>query len=587
MTVLRRLFPVLAASVAAVILFAASRSTPTILDGSDPVAAELLPLALRLDGAAGPWLQLAVIVLATFLSEDLTCIGTGLLVRCGQVDLLVGLVGCYLGILVGDLGLWSAGRLAGIGLVRRRWLDRLLPPQRLNDLAAWFDRRGWIAVLAARFLPGTRLPLYVAAGVLGRRADRFLLWAALAGLLWTPLLVLAAALLGPVVVGPFLFFLGPGWPALLAAVMVVFLAVRLAALVSTAQGRGQLVAKVSRLWRWEFWPSWLFYLPVLPWLAYLSLRYRSLLPWTAANPGIPQGGVVGESKFAILSQLPAERVVPGFLVPSEAPGSRLDLFRQELAARGWPFPLILKPDASQRGAGVKRVRDLAEVESYLLAQPAAVIVQTYHPGPFEAGIFYYRLPGEEKGHLFSITDKVFPVLVGDGRSTLEELIWRHPRYRMQASTFLARHAARLGQILAEGEVLPLALAGNHCQGTMFRDGAHLFSAELERAIDDVARKFAGFFIGRFDVRYSDVVLFRAGQDLAIVELNGVSSESTNLYDPSWSLFSAYRTLFRQWSLLYRIGHANRQRGHRPTPPLALLRIVLDHYRQRRIEPLAD
>src|SRR5262249_13176445 len=155
------------------------------------------------------------------------------------------------------------------------------------------------------------------------------------------------------------------------------------------------------------------------------------------------------------------------------------------------------------------------------AQPAAVIVQTYHPGPFEAGIFYYRLSGEETGHIFSITDKVFPVLAGDGRSTLEELIWRHPRYRMQARTFLARHEAERGRVLAAGERFVLALAGNHCQGTTFRDGTHLMTPELERTVDAIARHFPGFYIGRFDVRYSDPAAFKAGRDLAIVELNGV------------------------------------------------------------------
>src|SRR5436305_187779 len=81
------------------------------------------------------------------------------------------------------------------------------------------------------------------------------------------------------------------------------------------------------------------------------------------------------------------------------------------------------------------------------------------PGWPEAGVVYYRSPGEDKGRFFSITDKVFPVLVVDGVRTLEELIWRHPRYRMQAVTFLARHDAERGRVLAAGERFPLALAG--------------------------------------------------------------------------------------------------------------------------------
>jgi membrane protein DedA with SNARE-associated domain len=522
--------------------------------------------------------KLLSIVLATFVSEDLTCIGTGLLIRAGEVGLVVGLAGCFLGIFAGDLGLWLLGRLAGAGLVR-------LSPRRLEELGRWFERRGWAAVLAARFLPGTRLPLYVAAGALGRRAATFVLWAALAALLWTPLLVLAVVFLGDAVVRPFAYLLGPGWPALLLGLISLFLVIRAGALACTPSGRGRLAARVSRLWRWEFWPTWLFYLPLLPWLAYLSLRHRGLLTWTAANPGIPHGGVVGESKFAILEQLPPEAVVPSLLVPPGPVAARLEQVRQALE-RDWRFPLILKPDVGQRGAGVRKAIDLVDVEKYLRGRPAAVIVQAFHPGPHEAGIFYYRLPGEEAGRIFSITDKVFPVLLGDGRSTVEELTWRHPRYRMQAGVFLTRHEHQRDRVLGAGEPFPLALAGNHCQGTLFRDGSRLLTPELERAIDAVARRFDGFFIGRFDVRYADVTALKAGRDLGIVELNGVTSESTNLYDPSWSIVAAYRTLFRQWSLLYRIGAANRRRGHAPTSLPALVRLLLGHWR-RRTDPLAD
>src|SRR4029079_3344489 len=111
--------------------------------------------------------------------------------------------------------------------------------------------------------------------------------------------------------------------------------------------------------------------------------------------------------------------------------------------------------------------------------------------------------------------------------------------------FLTRHATDADRVLDEGEVFPLALAGNHCQGTLFRDGWHLVTPELEAAFDHVARCFDGFFMGRFDVRYADPEEFETGRGFAIVELNGVTSESTNLYDPSWPLWRAYRTLFRQ------------------------------------------
>ena len=150
---------------------------------------------------------------------------------------------------------------------------------------------------------------------------------------------------------------------------------------------------------------------------------------------------------------------------------------------------------------------------------------------------------------------------------------------MQADIFFRRHAGRLDRVLAAGESLQLAQAGNHCQGTLFCDGSHLLTPQLERAIDAIAQSFDGFYFGRFDVRYANVDAFRRGADFAIIELNGVTSESTNLYDPDRSLIQAYRTLFAQWSLLFRIGAANAERGHRPSRVRDVLRESIAFYRQ--------
>jgi len=56
-------------------------------------------------------------------------------------------------------------------------------------------------------------------------------------------------------------------------------------------------------------------------------------------------------------------------------------------------------------------------------------------------------------------------------------------------------------------------------------------------------------------RYAEAEAFKRGEDFAVLELNGVTSESTNLYDPSWPLPRVYRTLFAQWSLCFAIGDA--------------------------------
>src|SRR4029079_13504455 len=98
-----------------------------------------------------------------------------------------------------------------------------------------------------------------------------------------------------------------------------------------------------------------------------------------------------------------------------------------------------------------------------------------------------------------------------------------------------------------------------------------------RTIDRIAQSFPGFHFGRFDVRYSDVEQFKTGEDLTVIELNGVTSESTNLYDPTWPLWRAYRVLVYQWTLLFRIGGANRATGVQPSTLRALVGDILRFY----------
>ncbi|MGE0363132.1 MAG: carboxylate--amine ligase [Vicinamibacterales bacterium] len=395
------------------------------------------------------------------------------------------------------------------------------------------------ALVASRFLPGTRLPLYLAAGALGTRPSVFFGWTAAAVAAWTPLIVLGTSelLIGGI--------------ALVAGLRVA----------QTARGQRLWRVVSARADRWrrlEFWPSWLVYAPLGPWLLWLAARHGGLGTIGAANPGLEDGGFVGESKFAILRALPARWTVPSALVPAGEPMRRVRAFDAAVVNGGWTYPLILKPDVGQKGVGVRRIASRDDAVAYLASEPGPVIVQPWHPGPFEAGVFYCRRPDEARGRIFSVTDKRFPTLVGDGVSTVEQLLWEHPRYRLQVPLFLSRHDG--ARVLADGEPLALVTSGNHCQGAVFLDGADLVTPALTARIDEIARSVPGFFIGRFDVRYRSVAGFRRGDDLAIVELNGVTSESTNIYDPGYGAWRAWRTLARQWQLVFEIGAANRVRG---------------------------
>jgi membrane protein DedA with SNARE-associated domain len=509
----------------------------------------------------------ATLILATLVSEDAACLAAGALIARGDVSAPLGIGACTFGIFAGDMGLWALGR-AGGRILASKWFHRRIPVQRLDEARLWLERHSGRAILLSRFTPGARLPMYVVAGLLRISPLRFAAWTLCASLLWTPIVILAAAqaadAAGQLVV-----------PALAVAAVAALLGRRVVKRISTLLP-SHVHVRLLRLMRWEFWPGWLFYTPVALWVATLAVRYRSLTILTACNPGIEDGGFVGESKFEILRRLPPDVTIPAVRLSHRNGTHNLESAQGTMRRNGWSWPVVIKPDVGQRGAGVRLIRDISQLENYLAASSGDLLLQPCHDGPYEAGIFYYRFPGQPHGQIFSITDKQFPVIVGDGRSTIAQLVVSHPRYRLQAAVFLGRHHDVRERVLAEGERFRLAFAGNHAQGTLFRDGRQLLTPALERRIDEIARRIPGFFIGRFDVRYSSVEGFKAGGDLAIVELNGATAESTNIYDPDGSLLDAYRTLFRQWALVFAIGAANRRRGATATPARRFLRLTLTH-----------
>jgi hypothetical protein len=235
------------------------------------------------------------------------------------------------------------------------------------------------------------------------------------------------------------------------------------------------------------------------------------------------------------------------------------------------YPVVLKPDVGERGAGVKVIRSEFELQAYLREASGDTILQRY-VGGIECGIFYYRYPHEERGRIFSITEKRFPCVIGNGRSTLRELILRDGRAVCMASAYEKQCRRPMADVPAHGESVRLAELGTHCRGAIFVDGRDLWAQQLEDAVDRVSQAHPGFFIGRFDVRASSREELMRGR-FRVLELNGVSAEAAHIYDPKVSVWEAYRVLGRQWRMAFEIGAMNRARGARPMTIYALWKTV--------------
>ncbi len=541
----------------------------------DRIAQAALPMDTRHWPKPGPVTLLVLflgLALGTFVSEDLACIGAGVLVAEGRVDFVFATSACLIGILVGDLLLFLAGRWIGRAAVRRAPLRWFLSEASLQRASEWLERNGATVIFVSRFTPGTRLPTYVAAGILHTPFWKFAGYFAIASILWTPLLVGASAGFG----GPLLRFSAmvglPLWIKLILGGVAMLTLVRRALALTTYRGRRGLVGSWRRLRRWEFWPPWAVYPPVVVYILWLAIRYRGATLFTASNPGMPAGGgFVGESKSTILSSFAgAQEWLPAFaLLTSE----KIDQATAFLKQHRLTFPVVLKPDVGQRGSGVAVVRSDAELRDYLDRSSGPIIIQEYVPG-VEYGVFYYRLAAERAGHIFSITEKRMPVLIGDGKRTLERLILGDDRAVCMAELYLKKNHDHLARVPANGEPVQLVELGTHALGSIFLNGIALRTPELEQTIDRIAKTFDGFFFGRFDIRVPSAADLRCGRNLKVVELNGVTSEATHIYDPAVPFWQAYRILFAQWRIAFEIGAAKRAQGHQPVTLTALLRMII-------------
>lgn len=525
-----------------------------------------------------PWWAMVLLIIAAYLVRaEIAAVVCASLVAGVDLDFGVALVGL------------ATGCVVEAALCRRLGASRWVGHVETDDWARRLGRRPFRTMMVTRFLAERRRPA-AAAGLSG--------WRAIAGTIvgaasWATLVLVV----GSIAMGWFGLAWRDrfGWIGLVGGAVVTWWLVKAAQRAVTWTGRQQLKASVTRAIRYEFWPAKVFYAPLLAWTFVLGARHRGLLTFTCVNPGIANGGgTIGESKFEILRGfeqsdgrvLEATAIEPGDV---EARVGALDAF----VGRGVGYPVILKPDAAQRGRAVKLIRSRERAAAYFESMPRRAVAQAYHSGPNEAGVMWVRCDAGEgrAGSIFSITRKEFQYTVGDGRHTLEELILRDGRLRCQWRVFLQRFGAEASRVVAEGERVRLSIAGNHAQGAKFLDGAGLITRGLEDAIDELCATFRGVDGGeldfvRFDLRYETECDLAQGR-FGIVELNGAMAESTNIYDPTWPVWRAYRVLFVQWATLYRLGAMRRAQGRRPMRWSELIVTAWRHFSGKRGPAVAD
>jgi hypothetical protein len=308
---------------------------------------------------------------------------------------------------------------------------------------------------------------------------------------------------------------------------------------------------------WEYWPSYMFYLPVVPYAIYLAIKSRSFGFFSAVNPTIEGSGNGLESKFETVELIPKKYRPKTFYVKN---GTKTARVLSKINSKKITFPLIIKPDIGFRGLLVKKINSEKELSGFIKRYNSInLIIQEFIELKNECGIFYHRIPGKKTGTITSITLKKYLTVIGDGISTLSKLIMNDDRAKIYYSIISEINKDKLETIPKLNEEIVLTSIGNHSKGTQFINGNNLISKELTMFFDNLSNTIDGWYYGRVDIKYANFDELVKGKNLKILEINGIISEPTHIYDATnGTYFEALKAIKNHWKIIQIIGQKNKQ-----------------------------
>jgi len=346
-----------------------------------------------------------------------------------------------------------------------------------------------------------------------------------------------------------------------------------------------LHARWQRMIRWEFWPVWAVYPPVLLTLLWRGICLRGMTLWTNCNPAMEASGMAMEAKGDILDSFKGKegRVrVARYLRIAAGEGDAFAQVRAFMRKFDLSYPLVLKPDFGQRGQGVEIVKDEAAAEHWVKHCEEGFLAQELIGG-IEFGVHWSKFPDAEVGEIASLCGKHPQAVTGDGKSTLEYLILSDDRAVLMAHYYFGKYADSLDRVLEEGEEFTLAPIGTHARGAVFTDERTLVTEALREAFDEMGSRFPGFNFGRYDVKVPSVEDLQAGRNIVVLELNGVMGEPAHIYQPGNPWRKGITDLCRHFKTAAEIGAAWRAKGVEPPAPGDLLDLIRKHCEKDYLE----
>ena len=285
----------------------------------------------------------------------------------------------------------------------------------------------------------------------------------------------------------------------------------------------------------EFWHPRVAEAPYYLYLLLHCARRKLPIKFLAkANYALDHGELGMGSKYSTQMAFPQDYFLPTMLLEPSLSNRALQKAIHEFA-RTHGYQLILKPDIGAVGKGIIKLDDKEDASRVVGSLKVPYLLQTFTAFASEYGVFFIRKHGVNQ--ITGINKKHFPTIVGNGHDTIATLARTHYRFTDHWRIFLKY--VDIERVPKKDEHVCLSFIGSHTMGCKFTDDSHLVTPALEKSLFSICDRQPGFNFGRLDLKAESEEAFRDGE-FVILEVNGVASLPTHMFDPDITVWRAYQ-----------------------------------------------
>ena len=317
----------------------------------------------------------------------------------------------------------------------------------------------------------------------------------------------------------------------------------------------RFLERLDILWHWKSWPWEILYFPVTLYVVMVGLiRSGHVFYFAAANPKLPLAGFAGESKHEIIQRIPKEWKPKTLYVTNQ---DTLDELAPKISDLNMSYPLFVKPDVGEGGYLATKVDSWEDLKVYHESHAMNYLVQDFVQHELEVSVLVHKAMGSLQ--ISSITERSHLKLVGNGTSTVRDLLKGIPFIRHRLSNILAKCQSYADLVLLDGQVWEPTSLGNLDYGSAYYDITNQSIPLFRNVLESINDQVDLFDYARYDLKSASREDLFNGK-FQILEINGVKGLPIHIYESRCSFWNGQREIFKHWGYVLTLSQRNQKQG---------------------------